>query len=62
LSGLQVRLGAHADLVDMAERAGVPVINGGTDCNAPCQVQTMLVETSAAWFEQVLISAYSKFM
>lgn len=55
-----MRPGAHADLVDVAERAGVPVINGGTDCNAPCQVATMFLYTSAAWFEQDLMRAYVK--
>jgi hypothetical protein len=46
---LQVRLGAHAELVDIAERAGVPIINGGTDCNAPCQVQQ--AAAAARWHD-----------
>lgn len=35
---LVARPAAHAELIDVAEHAGVPVINAGTDCNAPVQV------------------------
>ncbi len=35
---LVVRVESHEDLIDIAERSMVPVVNGGTDMDAPCQV------------------------
>ncbi|CDF37164.1 unnamed protein product [Chondrus crispus] len=35
---IMARLFAHGDLVQLAERASVPVINGLTDYNHPCQI------------------------
>ncbi|MCU0627466.1 MAG: ornithine carbamoyltransferase [Gemmatimonadaceae bacterium] len=36
--GIMIRTFAHADLVELAEHADVPVINGLTDLSHPCQV------------------------
>ena len=36
--GIMIRTFAHADVVELAEHADVPVINGLTDLSHPCQV------------------------
>ena len=38
LDGIMARLFAHQDLVDLAEWASIPVINGLTDMLHPCQI------------------------
>lgn len=38
LDGIMARVFAHQDILDLAENATVPVINGLTDLNHPCQV------------------------
>lgn len=37
-----VRPAEHAQLIDIAEHARSPVINAGTDCDAPCQARSDL--------------------
>ena len=38
LSGIMIRTFAHQDVIDLAEGASIPVINGLTDLLHPCQV------------------------
>jgi ornithine carbamoyltransferase len=38
LDGIMARVFAHQDILDLAEYATIPVINGLTDLNHPCQV------------------------
>lgn len=38
VDGIMLRTHAHADIVELAKHASVPVINGLTDYNHPCQV------------------------
>jgi ornithine carbamoyltransferase len=38
VDGIMARVFAHSDVVDLAANAGVPVINGLSDYNHPCQV------------------------
>jgi len=35
---IMARLHAHKDIIDLAQHSGVPVINGLTDQNHPCQI------------------------
>jgi len=42
LSGIMIRTFDHQDVVDLAENASIPVINGLTDLLHPCQVLTDL--------------------
>jgi ornithine carbamoyltransferase len=43
VDGIMARVFAHADIVDLARFADVPVINGLSDFNHPCQVLSDLV-------------------
>jgi ornithine carbamoyltransferase len=38
VSGIMIRTFAHQDVVELAEHASVPVINGLTDLSHPCQI------------------------
>jgi ornithine carbamoyltransferase len=43
LDGLLIRTFAHADVVELARHATIPVINGLTDHNHPCQIMADLL-------------------
>ena len=50
---IMARLFAHGDLLELARHSGVPVINGLTDYNHPCQVMgdalTVMCARSRPW-------------
>lgn len=43
LDGVMIRTFAHNDVVEMAEHADIPIINGLTDAEHPCQVMADLM-------------------
>ena len=43
LDGIMIRTFAHADVIELAHYAGIPVINGLTDLLHPCQVMADLM-------------------
>ncbi|HHL42094.1 MAG TPA: ornithine carbamoyltransferase, partial [Hellea balneolensis] len=43
VDGIMLRANAHSDLIELARSADVPVINGLTDYNHPCQIMADLM-------------------
>ena len=44
---LMARLYGHADLLELAEYSDVPVVNGLTDYNHPCQIMVRASERAS---------------